>query len=154
MANGLSRRAPAKAWIESGELARVLLDSTAQAIYALDMLGNCMFCNSACLRLLGYEDPLELMGKKMHSIIHHTRPDGTPYPGDECRIYSAFRRGEGSHVDDEVVWRADGTSFPVEYWSQNQRTPSRAHQSVEVTEFLPACRPSGSHLAAYQGYPS
>ena len=79
----------------------LLLNSTAEAIYALDMLGNCMFCNSACLRLLGYEDPVELMGKKMHSTIHHTRPDGAPYPGDECRIYSAFRRGEGSHVDDE-----------------------------------------------------
>jgi signal transduction histidine kinase len=53
----------------------------------------------------------------MHGILHHTRSDGTPYPSDECRIYLAFRRGEGSHVDDEVVWRADGTSFPVEYWS-------------------------------------
>jgi PAS domain S-box-containing protein len=49
--------------------------------------------------------------------MHHTRPDGTPYPSGECRIYLAFRRGEGSNVDDEVVWRADGTSFAVEYWS-------------------------------------
>ena len=117
MPNELRRRAPAKFWIESGELARILLDCTAEAIYALDMLGNCIFCNSACLRLLGYNDAVELIGRKMHSIMHHSRPDGTPYPGDECRIYSAFRRGEGSHVDDEVVWCADGTSFPVEYWS-------------------------------------
>src|ERR1700694_2348539 len=153
MTSGLRRPAPANAWIEPEELARIL-DSTAEAIYGLDMQGNCMFCNSACLRFLGYQDPVELIGKKMHTMMHHSRPDGTPYPSEECRIYSAFRRGEGSHVDDEVVWRADGTSFPVEYWSQNQRTPSRAHQSVEVTEFLPACRPSGSHLAAYQGYPS
>jgi hypothetical protein len=49
MANGLSRRAPAKSWLESGELARILLDSTAEAIYALDMLGKCTLCNSACL---------------------------------------------------------------------------------------------------------
>jgi two-component system sensor histidine kinase/response regulator len=117
MANRLRRRATAKAWIENGDLARILLDSTAEAIYALDMLGNCTFCNSECLRLLGYKDSLELIGKKMHSIMHHTRPDGTPYPSDECRIYSAFRRGEGSHVNDEVIWRADGTSFAVEYWS-------------------------------------
>jgi two-component system sensor histidine kinase/response regulator len=53
----------------------------------------------------------------MHSIMHHTRRHGTPYPSDECRIYSALLRGEGSHADDEVVWRADGTSFPVEYRS-------------------------------------
>ena len=81
------------------------------------MFGNCTFCNAPCLRLLGYQNAGELIGKNMHSLMHHTRPDGTPYPSVECRIYSAFRRGEGSHVDDEVVWRADGTSFPVEYWS-------------------------------------
>ena len=105
------RPAPAKAWIETEELARIL-DSTAEAIFGLDMQGNCMFCNSACLRFLGYKDPVELIGKKMHTMMHHSRPDGTPYPSEECRIYLAFRRGEGSHVDDEVVWRADGTSFP------------------------------------------
>ena len=117
MTKRLSRGAPAEACIESAELERLLLDSTGEAIYGIDMLGNCTFCNSACLRLLGYKDPVELIGKNMHSIMHHTRPDGTPYPSDECRIYFAFRRGEGSNVDDEVVWRADGTSFPVEYWS-------------------------------------
>jgi two-component system, sensor histidine kinase and response regulator len=117
MANGLRRRAPANAWIENGELARILLDSTAEAIYAINVMGNCTFCNAACLRMLGYMAPVELIGKNMHSMMHHTRPDGAPYPNDECRIYLAFRRGEGSHVDDEVVWRADGTSLPVEYWS-------------------------------------
>src|ERR1700732_1991553 len=116
MTSGLRRPASAKAWIETEELARIL-DSTAEAIYGLDMQGNCMFCNSACLRFLGYKDPVELIGKKMHAMMHHSRPDGTPYPSEECRIYLAFRRGEGSHVNDEVVWRADGTSFPVEYWS-------------------------------------
>lgn len=117
MANGLRRRAPAKAWMESGELARILLESTAEAIYALDMRGKCTFCNSSCLRLLGYEDAAELIGKNMHTLMHHSRPNGIVYPNQDCRIYLAFRRGEGSHVDDEVVWRADGTSFPVEYWS-------------------------------------
>jgi two-component system sensor histidine kinase/response regulator len=117
MGRNFSRRAVAKPAIESGQLARILLDSTAEAIYGIDMLGDCTFCNSACLRLLGYKNQVELIGKNMHAIMHHTRLDGTPYPGGECRIYSAFRRGEGTHVDDEVLWRADGTSFPVEYWS-------------------------------------
>jgi PAS domain S-box-containing protein len=117
MANTLRRRDSADACIGSEELQRLLLDSTAEAIYASDMFGNCTFCNAACLRLLGYKNAVELIGKNMHGLMHHTRPDGTPYPSDECRIYTAFRRGEGSHVDDEIVWRADGTSFPVEYWS-------------------------------------
>ena len=138
MIKRLSRGAPAEACIESAELERLLLNSTGEAVYGLDMLGNCTFCNSACLRLLGYKDPVELIGKNMHSIMHHTRPDGTPYPSDECRIYLAFLRGEGSNVDDEVVWRADGTNFPVEYKSypvrKNNLLVGAVVTFVDITE--------------------
>jgi PAS domain S-box-containing protein len=113
----LSRRSPPEACIERAELEKLLLDSIGEAIYGIDMMGNCTFCNPACLRLLGYKDSAELIGKNMHRVMHHTRSDGTPYPSDECRIYSTFRRGEGSYAEDEVVWRADGMSLPVEYWS-------------------------------------
>jgi two-component system, sensor histidine kinase and response regulator len=115
------RDASAKVWIERPELERLLLDSAGEAIYGIDMSGNCTFCNPACLKLLGYRDPVELIGKNMHTVIHHTRPDGSFYPNHQCRIYFAFRQGEGSHVDDEVLWRADGTSFPAEYWSYPMR---------------------------------
>lgn len=96
---------------------QLLLDSTAEAIYGIDLEGNCTFSNRACLEILGYTRPEDLLGKNMHRLMHHSRPNGYPYPVDECRIYQAFRRGEASHVDDEVVWRADGASFPCEYWS-------------------------------------
>jgi two-component system cell cycle sensor histidine kinase/response regulator CckA len=99
------------------EQIRLLLDSTAEAIYGIDMEGNCTFSNRACARLLGYESAGDLLGKHMHNFMHHTKPDGTPYPEEECRIYQAFRRGEGTHVDDELFWRVDGTSFPAEYFS-------------------------------------
>ncbi len=100
---------------------RLLLDSTAEAIYGLDMNGNCTFCNNACLQMLGYVSPSELLGKNMHWQIHSKRSDGTPFPIEECHIFRAFQKGEGSHVDDEVLWRSDGTSFSVEYWSYPQR---------------------------------
>ncbi len=99
---------------------RLLLDSAAEAIYGIDLQGNCTFCNPACLRLLGYQRTEELIGKNMHELIHHKRPDGAPYPEHECRIYQAFRKGEPTHVDDEVLWRADDSSFPAEYWSHPQ----------------------------------
>ena len=102
---------------EREEHIRLLLDSTAEAIYGIDLEGNCTFCNRACARLLGYASTSELLGKDMHAVMHHKHSDGTPYPVQHCRIYQAFRKGEGSHVDDEVFWRADGSSFPVEYWS-------------------------------------
>jgi PAS domain S-box-containing protein len=96
---------------------KLLLDSTAEGIYGIDLEGNCIFCNPACVHLLGYEKLEDLLGQHMHNLLHHTRPDGSPYPVGECRIYQAFREGKGTHVDDEVFWRADGSSFPAEYWS-------------------------------------
>jgi len=96
---------------------RLLLDSTAGAVYGLDLQGRCTYANSACTRLLGYPDPVELLGRQMHALMHHTRRDGSPYPAEDCRIRRAFRQNLGCHVDDEVLWRADGSSFPAEYWS-------------------------------------
>jgi len=102
---------------ESEEQVRLLLDSTAEAIYGADLNGNCIFCNPSCVRMLGYQNARELLGKNMHTLMHHHRADGSPYPVEECHIYRAFREGRGTHILNEVYWRADGTPFPVEYWS-------------------------------------
>ena len=96
---------------------RLLLESAAEAVYGIDLSGCCTFANPACVALLGYGSVDDLLGRNMHELTHHTRVDGTPYPETECRIFQAFRRGEGTHVDDEVLWRADGGSFPAEYRS-------------------------------------
>ena len=102
---------------ERDEQVQLMLRSTAEAIYGLDLEGNCTFCNPAGVRFLGYDTDEELIGKNMHNLIHHTRADGSEYPADECTIYEAFRRGERIHHDDELLWRKDGSSFPVEFWS-------------------------------------
>ena len=102
---------------QADELIRLLLDSTAEGIYGIDLNGNCTFANPACARLLGFESVDDLLDRQMHKLIHHTRVNGKPYPVDECRIYQAFRKGEGTHVDDEVMFCADGRPFPAEYWS-------------------------------------
>jgi PAS domain S-box-containing protein len=104
-----------KALRASEEQVRLLLDSTAEAIFGLDLQGNCTFCNQACVATLGYDRPEELLGKNMHNLIHHTRPDGSEYPIHECKVYQAFRHGQGTHVNDEVLWHADGSSFAAEY---------------------------------------
>ncbi|MEI8345245.1 MAG: PAS domain S-box protein [Candidatus Omnitrophota bacterium] len=110
-----------KALAEKEEKIRLLLDSTAEAIYGLDLDGNCTFCNNSCLGLLGYKDPKELLGKNMHLQIHAKHADGTAFPVEKCRIFQAFRKGDATHVDNEVLWRADGTCFYAEYWSYPQR---------------------------------
>lgn len=123
----------------SEEQLRLLLNSTAEAIYGIDLDGNCTFCNPACLRLLGYTQADELIGKNMHWLIHHTRSDGAAFPIEECRIFRAFRQGEGAHVDDEVLWRANGTSFPAEYRSYPQHRNGQIVGAV-VKMWMATCR--------------
>ncbi len=123
---------------ERMENLQLLLDSTAEAIYGIDLKGHCTFCNPACLRLTGYSSADQLLGKNMHDLIHHSFPDGKHYPEEECRIYQAFKRGNETHVSDEVLWRADGTSFQAEYWSFPQRRQGQVVGAVvtfvDITE--------------------
>jgi len=102
---------------ESERQIRLLMDSTAEAIYGLDMAGLCTFANPACVRLLGYRHADEIVGKQMHELIHHTTADGNPCPIEECRILTQFQNGHGIHSDTGIMWRTDGTSFSAEYWS-------------------------------------
>ncbi|HTX14553.1 MAG TPA: response regulator [Candidatus Baltobacteraceae bacterium] len=103
---------------QSNELVRLLLDSAPEAIYGADTQGICTFCNRSFLRLTGYESSAEVLGREIHPLIHHTRADGSAYPVAECRAWDAFRTGKEMHVDDEVLWRKNRTSFPAEYWSR------------------------------------
>jgi two-component system, sensor histidine kinase and response regulator len=103
---------------ESTELVMLLLEFAPEAIYGIDLEGDCTFCNPACLHLTGYEKPSELLGRNMHEVIHYAKADGTLYPVEECVIYRAFVEGMGTQGDDEVLWRKDGSSFAAEYWSR------------------------------------
>lgn len=103
--------------LDSEEKVRLLLDSTAEAIYGIDLHGRCTFANPACVRLLGYQNDNDLIGRNMHTLVHHTRLDGSPYPENECPINGVSITGKGIHVDTELLWRANGESFPSEYWS-------------------------------------
>ena len=100
---------------EREERISLLLESTAEAIFGVDLNSICTFENPSLTNMLGYQSEDDLIGEKIHNLIHHTRKDGTPYPWDECRIHIATLAGETAHRDDEVYWRADGSSIPVEY---------------------------------------
>ncbi len=102
---------------EREERIRLLLESTAEAIYGLDSRGACTFCNPAFVRMFGYGSAEELVGKDMHSLIHHTRPDGSPYPVEECPVHGVMRDQKGYHGKSEVMWKADGGRIDVEYWA-------------------------------------
>ncbi len=112
----MGHRAALAALRESEERFRLLLDSSPEAIFGVDTRGICTFVNPACLAMLGYTQE-EMLGKGVHALIHHTYPDGRPYPREQCHIVCSTLGGEPTHVDSEVHWRKDGSHFPVEYWS-------------------------------------
>jgi PAS domain S-box-containing protein len=132
------RKKAEEALRNSEERVRLILDSAAEGIFGCDSEGTCLFCNPSAVRLLGYDDPSELLGKNMHALEHHTRPDGRPYPIEECPIYIGFQSGQDVHRDDEVYWRKDGTCFPVEFWShpvfRESKTLGAVITFVDITE--------------------
>lgn len=93
---------------------RLLLDSTGEGIYGIDTAGECTFINQAAANILGFA-PEELLGKNMHDVLHGKHTDGSHYPVDECPIFRSFQTGSNCRIDNEVFWRRDGSSVPVEY---------------------------------------
>jgi PAS domain S-box-containing protein len=120
VANITERKRAEQAQRESEDKLRLILDSTAEAIYGIDLEYRCTFCNPACLRALGYERLDEVLGKNMHDLVHRTRADGTLFPVEECRVHGVIRTGKGDHAEEELLWRTNGTGLPAEYWSYPQ----------------------------------
>jgi PAS domain S-box-containing protein len=100
-------------WTHQLEL---LLESTGEGVFGIDLAGHCTFINRAGARMLGWE-AAEVLGHNMHELTHHSHADGRHYPAGDCPIFNAFRQGLPCRIDVEVFWRRDGQSFPVEYSS-------------------------------------
>lgn len=94
----------------------LILKCAGEGIYGLDADGLTTFVNPAAAAMLGWEEA-DLIGKLQHTVSHHSHPDGKPYKRERCPIYAAFNDGQVHRVENEVFWRRDGTSFPVEYVS-------------------------------------
>lgn len=107
----------------------LLLDSTGEGVFGIDLAGNCVFLNRAGAQMLGIA-PEDALGRNMHALTHHSHPDGRPYPDSDCPIFNAFRRGLPCRVDSEVFWRRDGSAFAVEYSSHPLLEDGQVHGAV------------------------
>jgi diguanylate cyclase (GGDEF)-like protein/PAS domain S-box-containing protein len=153
--------------METTTINNAILECAGEGIYGLDRDGMTTFANAAAIRMTGWSLG-ELLGKLQHSVIHHSRSDRTPYPREFCPIYAALRDGEVHHVEDDVFWRKDGTSFPVAYTSTplkrdgvsigavvvfrditKRKNRERWDQNYrKVLELVAACAPLPQSLAA------
>jgi two-component system sensor histidine kinase TtrS len=115
----------AKARLEQQQ--ELILNSVAEGIYGVDMAGRTTFVNRPMVNLTGWRAE-ELIGANQHEILHHSHADGRPHPAHECPVYATFRDNQPRFVDDDVFWRKDGSSFPVEYSS----TPIRDERGATV----------------------
>lgn len=92
----------------------LILKSSEEGIYGLDLEGKAIFINPAAAKMLGWETE-DLIGKNLHNVLHHTKNDGTPHRAEECALKGIAVEGKALRVDDEIFWKKDGTTFPVEY---------------------------------------
>ena len=99
---------------EAEERSRLLLESVGDGVFGVDTKGNIIFINPIACRMLGYSSE-ELLGVNVHDTTHHSHSDGSSYPQEDCPMNKAYTEGRAFSVDDEVLWRKDGTNFPVEY---------------------------------------
>ena len=93
---------------------RALVEACAEGVYLVDTSGICIYANPAVGEMLGH-DVEALIGTDIHSVIHHSHADGSPFPRDACPLYRAAADGVPCEVTDQVMWRADGTPLPVDY---------------------------------------
>lgn len=109
----------------------LLLESTGEGIYGIGLEGRCTFVNRAAARMLGYEVD-ELIGRKLHKLIHYKHGDGSPFPVEHCAIYHVFLSGQPVQVDGDVFWRKDGQPLPVAYSAHPIRDADRITGTVVV----------------------
>ncbi|HUO09522.1 MAG TPA: PAS domain S-box protein [Phycisphaerae bacterium] len=99
---------------DSEQRTRLILESASEGIFGMDPEGLITFVNPATCNMLGFSAE-EMVGQRAHPLIHHHRADGSDYPVETCPMRAACKRGESRVVDDEFLWRKDGSGFPVEY---------------------------------------
>ena len=92
----------------------LLLNSLAEGIFGVDSQRRFTFLNPAAVELLGFTEAKEALGENSHVLTHHSRPDGSPLPEHECPIYRVMHTGQPLEIWEDLFWRMDGSSFPVE----------------------------------------
>jgi len=129
---------------------KLILDSAGEGIYGLDSEGRCTFVNPAAIQLLGYTRD-ELIGQHSHTMFHHTRADGQPYPIEDCPVQSAYKQNMICRGQ-ELYWHKDGDSFPVEFVSTPILTNGESQGAVVVFSDITERKQAEEELRRYKDH--
>ncbi|MFD3450009.1 PAS domain S-box protein [Microbacteriaceae bacterium 4G12] len=110
---------------------QLILNSVAEGIYGIDLHANVIFWNKAAECITGFTQE-ELAGHDLHKLIHHTNTLGYFVPTEDCPINQSLGKGTRMFVTDDVFWKKDGTSFPVEY-TMNPIFEKNKHVGTVIT---------------------
>lgn len=117
---------------------QLLLESTGEAIYGVDLEGNCTFANPACVRMLGFEKPEDLLGQNIHALLHTSSACADSKAVDKCRLCRTSQNSGTVEIADQLLYRRNGTSFVAEYWSsaiyRDRKITGYVVTFVDVTE--------------------
>jgi two-component system cell cycle sensor histidine kinase/response regulator CckA len=137
-----------RAETEVARLARqneMILNTAGEGIWGLDTTGKATFINVAGARMLGYE-PQELIGRYTHATLHHTTIHGQPHPIEQCPIQMALRDGQAHRCSNDIFWRKDGTSFPVQYACSPMVENGKVVGEVVVFSDMTECKQAEDEL--------
>lgn len=95
---------------------QLILNAAGEGIYGVNADGETTFLNRAAQEMLGWTAE-DLLGRDIHSVIHHHHLNGEVYPAHDCPIHQSFRFEQVARIEDEVFWRKDGKPIRVEYVS-------------------------------------
>lgn len=105
----------------------LILNSVCDGIYGVDTNGNCIFMNLAMKTKTGW-DIEDFQNGNQHELLHHTHEDGSVHKREECPVNLTFRDKQPRYIEDDIFWKKNGSSFPVEYSS----TPMLDHKGDAI----------------------
>ncbi|MCT2559704.1 PAS domain S-box protein [Tsuneonella sp. YG55] len=109
-----------------------ILNNTTMAVFMMDERQHCSFMNRAAEELTGYTFA-ETQGKPLHDVVHHTYPDGRPFPIEECAIDRAFPENSQTQGE-EVFVHKDGHFYNVGFTA----SPMKNAEGVTVGTVIEA----------------
>jgi PAS domain S-box-containing protein len=111
-----------------------ILETVPQPVYVTDHARVIRYANPAAVQVLGFDDLSEIVGRNGHWLLHYKRPDGSPYPIEECPFTRTRRLGDPPQVGEDWFVRKDGSMIPLAYTASPIASPGGIGMVIAFTD--------------------